>query len=90
MLEDLQANNVCGEQYVGETGQLLHRRINGHHYNIVHRRTEDTPVAEHFTDDRHTQADMAVTVINQLYSCDPCLCKILESRWIRTLGTAHA
>ena len=65
----------CGQQYVGETGQLLHRRINGHRYNIAHRRTEDSPVAEHFTGDGHTQADMGVTVIDQLYSRDPCLCK---------------
>ena len=79
----------CGQQYVGETGQLLHRRINGHRYNIVHRRTEDSPVAEHFTGDGHTQADMFVMAIDQLHSHDPCLRKIWESRWIRSLGTSH-
>ena len=42
----------CGQQYVGKTGQPLHRRVNGHRFNIVHRRTEESPVAVHFTGER--------------------------------------
>ena len=79
----------CGQQYVGKTGQLLHYRVNGNHFNIVHRRTGESPVAEHFTSDGHSQANMVVAVIDQLYSHDPCLHKIRESRWIRTLGNSH-
>ena len=79
----------CGQQYVGETGQLQHRRINSHRFNIAHRRTEESPVAEHFNGKRHTFAEMTVVVIGQLYSHGPCLRKIRESRWIRTLGTSH-
>ena len=29
----------CGQQYVGETGQLLHRQSQSHLFNITHRRT---------------------------------------------------
>ena len=79
----------CGQQYVGETGQPLHRRVNGHRFNITHRRTEESPVAAHFNGEGHSQADMVVAVIDQLYSRDLCLRKIWESRWIRTLGTSH-
>ena len=76
----------CGQQYVGETGQLLHRRIDSHRFNIMQRRTEESPLAEHFHDEGHTLADLSVMAIDQLYSHDPCLRKIWESRWIRTLG----
>ena len=47
------------------------------------------PVAEHFTVKGHTLADMTVVVIDQLYSHDPCLRQVRESRCIRTLGTSH-
>ena len=73
---------------MGETGQPLHRRVNNHHFNIALRRTEESLVAEHFTGDGHTQTDMVVTVVDQLYNYDPCLRKIQESRWIRILGTS--
>ena len=53
------------------------------------KRTQEYPVAEHFNSKGHTLVDMTIVVINQLYSHDSCLCKIWESRWIRTLGTSH-
>ena len=79
----------CGQQYVGKTGQPLHRRINSHQSDIKQSRTEESPVAEHFNSEGHTLADMTVVAIDQLYSHDSCLCKIRESRWIRTLWTSH-
>ena len=78
----------CGLQYVGETGQALHMRTNGHRYDIAHRKTEDSPVAEHFSSGTHIEADMAVMAIEFTQSHDACLRKIRESRWIRTLGTS--
>ena len=65
----------------------LHLRINGHRHDIAHRRIEDSPVAAHFNSDAHSQTDMAVMVIDQVNSRDPCLRKIRESPWIRTLET---
>ena len=79
----------CVQQYVGETGQQLHCRIGSHRFDIKQRRTEESPVAEHFNGAGHTLADLTVVVIDQLYSHDACLHKIRESRWIRTLGTSH-
>ena len=78
----------CGLQYVGETGQALHMRVNGHRYDISHRRTDESPVAEHFNSDAHLESDMTIMVIELVFSRNPCLRKIREGRWIRTLGTS--
>ena len=79
----------CGQQYVGETGQLLHCRINGHRYNITHRNKEESHVALHFNVEGHTLADMTVAAIDIMHSHDSCLLKIWESRCIRTMGTSY-
>ena len=79
----------CSQQYVGETRQPLHRRINSHCFEVTQRRTEESPVAEHFNNEGHTLADKTVVVIDQLYSHHSCHSKTLESRWIRILGTSH-
>ena len=60
----------CGPQYVGETGQPLHRRINIHRSNITQKRTEESPVVQLFNGEVHTLADMTVVAIDQLYSHD--------------------
>ena len=54
----------CGKQYLGETGQELHCRINNHHHDITYWRTEDSPVTEHFNSLAHLEADIAVMVID--------------------------
>ena len=74
---------------MGETGQQLHCRINSHCFDIRQRRTEESPVAEHFYGAGHTLADLTVVAIDQLHSHDTGLCKIWESRWIRTLGNSQ-
>ena len=43
----------CGQQYVGETGQSLHLGMNGRHYDIMRKRTEDSPVSAHFNHGTH-------------------------------------
>ena len=78
----------CGQQYVGETGQPLHWRMNDHCSDILQGRTEVSPVATHFNIESHSQADMIFMVIDQVYTHDPCLRKTWESRWIRTLRTS--
>ena len=42
-----------------KTGQLLHRTVSNHRFNIVHRRTEESPAAEHFNGDENF-VDMTV------------------------------
>ena len=78
----------CGFQYVGETGQPLHHRINGHHFDIVHCQTDVTPVAAHFTSEGHSETNLSVIVIDVCWKEDTILRKIRESRWIRMLGTS--
>ena len=59
-------------------------------YHHAHsRRTEESPVEEHFNSDQDTLADITVMAIDQVHSHNPCLCKIGKSRWIRTLGTSY-
>ena len=63
------------------SGQWLYR------FDITHRRTDVSPVAEHFTSRAHSESDMAVIVIELSTSRDQCLWKVKEGRWIRTLET---
>ena len=74
---------------MGETGQVLRRRINGHQYNITHRDTEGSLVALHFNSEGRMLADMTVVAIDKIYSHDSCLRKIRESKWMKTLGTSY-
>ena len=53
----------CGQQYVGDTGQALHCRMNNHRADIIHKKIEDKPVAAHFSTKRHSVEDMEVMVI---------------------------
>ena len=78
----------CGCQDVGEIGQPLHCRINGHRFDITHQRTDESPVVVHFNNVAHSVRDMAVIVIDQLHSSDPTLQKMRESRSFRDLRTA--
>ena len=77
----------CGLQYVGESGQPLHKRMNSHRYDITHGRIEESPVAAHFRSDGHSESDLSVCVIDRLWTEDTIRRKNRESRWIRTLGT---
>ena len=79
----------CGQQYVGETVQPLHRRINGHRY-IMHGKAKECPVAEDFNGEGHTLADVTVVAINKIHSHDSFLRKVRERRWIRNLGTSYS
>ena len=62
----------CGLQYVGEMGQPLHLRVNGHRFDITHRRTDESPVSNHFNSRLHALADMSIMVIEHAHTHDPC------------------
>ena len=76
----------CGLQYVGETGNPLHTRMNGHRSDIRTGKIEK-PVAAHFTQLDHSLEDLQVMGIQKIYREDPTLRKLRESYWISTLGT---
>ena len=48
----------CSLQYVGKTSQPLHLRVNGHRFDITHKRTDESPVSNHLNNGSHTLADM--------------------------------
>ena len=69
-------------------GQLLRYKTNGHLFDIMHWRTDHSPMVAHFNDDSHSEAEITVIIIDKVYSHDPCLSKIQENRWIRTYKTS--
>ena len=66
----------CGLQYVGESEQALHKRLNGHRFDITRGRTEVSPVAAYFRSANHSEADLSVCVINRLWKEDVICWKI--------------
>ena len=78
----------CDLQYVGETRQPLHNRMNSHCFDIVHRRTDGSPMAAHFNSEDHSETNFLVIIINIYWKEDTILGKIRDSWWIRTLGTS--
>ena len=74
-------------QYVGETKNLLHLRMNGHRSNY-YCRLPDKPAARHFFNTPgHTFEDVTVMIIKLLHSADSMRRKYRESYWIYTLRT---
>ena len=43
----------CGKQYIGETGDHVNQRMNGHRDEWKHKRVKRSPVAEHFCSPGH-------------------------------------
>ena len=74
----------CKKQYVGETENPLHLRINGHRSDF-HRKLPDKPVAVHFNSPGHSFEDMTVMVIERMQLSDSAKRKLRESYWIHTL-----
>ncbi|KAI8477599.1 corticospinal neuron axon guidance through spinal cord [Branchiostoma belcheri] len=82
----------CGMQYVGETGQTLANRLNGHRSSI--KTDKDTPVSAHFNQPNHTVADMEVIGLEKLaYGRTEDITRQRrlqrESFWIHQLRTLH-
>ena len=61
----------CGQQHVGETGQSFHLSVNGHRFDIVHRRTDESFLSERLSGGPHSLADMLVLVIERARNLDP-------------------
>ena len=74
-------------QYVGETENPLHLRMNGHRSDYYHR-LPDKPVAKHFfnTPD-HTFEDATIMIIKRLHSANSMQQKYRESYWVYILWT---
>ena len=74
----------CRKEYVGETKNPLHLRMNGHRSDY-YRKLPDKPVAVHFNISGPTFEDVTVMVIKQLGWATTKRRKLRESFWIHTL-----
>ena len=73
----------CGLKYVGEMGNPLHTRMNGHCSDIRTGKI-DKPVAAHFTQWDHSLEDLQFMGIEKISREDITLRKLHESYWIST------
>ena len=73
----------CKKQYVGETDNPLHLRMNGHRSDYF-RKLSDKPVVEHFNTIGPSFEDLTVMAIEQIMA-DSDRRKQRESFWIHTL-----
>ena len=76
----------CGLQYVGETENPLHIRMNGHRSDIRTKRLEK-PVAAHFSQPDHSAVDLEVRGIEKIHRDNMQWRKQRESYWIFELKT---
>ena len=76
----------CGLQYVGETENTLHVRMNSHRSDIRMRKTKK-PVAAHFCQSDHSMEDLEVRGIEKIHDNNAQWRRERESFWIFTLTT---
>ena len=79
----------CHLQYVGETKNPLHIRLNGHRKDIKHHNIIEKPVAAHICSPNHALSDLTIMVLERMRSQDDLLRKRRESFWIHLLGSLH-
>ena len=77
--------NKCHIQYVGETSNPLHTRLNAHRYDIKH--NKPTPIAIHFNSPNHDLTDLKITPIEILTNNNKNLRLKRETYWQNTLST---
>ena len=56
---------VCGLQYVGQTKQPLHKRLNGHRSAIRNNKLS-TFLCQHFNDSKHSFDDLSIRIIDAI------------------------
>ena len=74
----------CKKQYVGETENALHIRLNGHRSDIRHNRAEK-PVGAHFNLPEHSIEDLTILVVEKIQFDDTDLRRHRESYWIHKI-----
>ena len=82
--------SVCGLQYVGESKQPFHKRLNGHRSDISKKPL--LPVSQHFRQSDHKLDDfnrMKILVIEQNIHWSDAQRQVRESFWIKELNVHH-
>ena len=69
--------SLCHVQYVGETRNALHIRMNGHRGDIYHRRL-DKPVSAHFNSSDHNLQHLSIMVLEVMRSQNEDIRKMRE------------
>ena len=78
--------NRCNMQYVGETENALHIRMNGHRFDITMRKL-DKPVSFHFNQPDHSIEDLKVMGMEKINNNSKKQKKLRERYWIFELRT---
>ena len=78
---------LCHLQYVGETQNPLHIRLNGHRSDIKHHL--DKPAANHFNSPDHHITHLSIMVLEVMRSRSVDLRRRRESFWIFQLQSLH-
>ena len=74
----------CNKQYVGETENALHIRLNDHRSDVKTKKMEK-PVAAHFNLPGHSMEELTIMVIEKIWREDVQLRRRRESYWIHHL-----
>ena len=80
---------ICNKKYVGETKQMLARRMNLHRSDWKTLKFNRSPVAEHFHQTGHTFTDIDLCCIEFREGWSDKTRKERETYWIRRLHTLH-
>ena len=75
----------CPKQYLGSTKNALHIRLNGHRYDIKHKKIQK-PVAKHFNQRGHSIEDLTIMVIEKLRNNNIQFRRRQERFWTDKLG----
>ena len=84
--------SLCGLIYVGETGNNIRSRMNGHRSGVNH--SLDLELYKHFNQDDHSILSMRVRILEKIYhhtnssALSSPFRRQRELHWIRQLGTA--
>ena len=80
--------SLCHVQYVGETRNALHIRMNRHRGDIYHRHL-DKPVSAHFNSSDHNLQHLSIMVLEVMRSQNEDIRKMRENFWIFHLQSLH-
>jgi len=80
--------NLCpGTIYIGETGNTLRQRMNGHRSDIKARKNK--PVANHFNQSNHDICNLKITVLSKLNRRSRQQREIEEQKYIFKFNSIH-
>ncbi|XP_074642873.1 uncharacterized protein LOC141900033 [Tubulanus polymorphus] len=77
-----------GTIYIGETGQTLRQRLNGHKFDIRQKKM-DKPIGEHFNLPNHTISNLKVTALHKMNTSNKHTREIMEQKLVQRGDTVN-